>query len=94
MLGQHWLAPIVSRLRSWPWNGQQIAIQTSPAMTESLGGSIVRATAEAAEHPGLYQAFYGDATTIQLTMRPGWAVDPDELAQLMWAPADEGVPNG
>ena len=90
----HWLSPIVRRLASWPYNGQQINIETSPAMTEALGGSIDRATAEAAEHPGLYQMTTTDCQTIQLTMRPGWSVDPDELAHLMWVPADEAVPNG
>lgn len=89
MVSQHWLLPIVRRIAGWPWEGRRTQIETSPAMTDALGGAIMRATAEAVEHPGLYQAYYADAPTIQLTMRPGWSIEPDELAELMWLPADE-----
>ena len=90
---RHWLAPIAKYLNSWPWNGRELAIETSPVMTESLGGAIDRATAEAAEHPGIYQAYTADCPTIQLTMRPGWSVEPDELAILMGTDT-EAAPNG
>lgn len=79
-------------LNSWPWQGQEMVIPGSNGMTEGLGSNLVLATEEAARYPGLYQAYQGDCPTIQLTMRTGWYVDPDDLG--FGLGSDEGGPNG
>lgn len=63
----------------FPWQGVETNWTLSNVIPEALGGAQVRATEEAAEHPGLYQARYDDIPTIQLTLRPGYATSPDEL---------------
>lgn len=69
-------------LNGWSWRGREANWELSPAITEALGGAQVRATEEAAEHPGLYQARYDDIPSVQLTMRPGWATSPADLEMI------------
>lgn len=76
---------LMMAVNDWPWNGRLETYPTSPVVTDALGGAVIRATEEAAEHPGLYQAYTADAYTIQLTMRPGFSVDAQTLADLSMA---------
>lgn len=63
----------------YPWQGQQFNLPTGTPERRGLAGAQVRATAEAADHPGLYQARYGDAVTPQVGIRPALIVPPSEL---------------
>lgn len=62
----------------FPWQGQQYNAPLSSQITEGLGAVILRATAEAASHPGLYQARYDDSVTPQEWIRPALIVPPSE----------------
>lgn len=63
----------------YPWQGDQFNLPTTTPERRGLGGAQVRATAEAAQHPGLYQARYDDAVTPQETVRPALIIPPSEL---------------
>lgn len=69
---------MAQRLNGYPWQGQEYNAPLSNEVTEGLGGAIERATAEAALHPGLFQARYDDAVTDQMAIRPVLIVPPSE----------------
>ena len=63
----------------FPWNGLEYNETLSGRYTRGMGAAIIRATNEAATHPGLYAARYDDAVTPQQGIRPALIVPPSEL---------------
>jgi len=64
----------------YPWQGQQYNERLSPRITFGLGRAILRATAEAAQHTGLFHARYDDARTPQELIRPALQIQPSQRA--------------
>lgn len=65
----------------YAWQGQQFNLPTTTPERRGLGGAQMRAAFEAASHPGLYQARYDDAVTLQQTIRPALIIPPSEQAK-------------
>lgn len=88
---------MAQRIASWPWDGQEYNAPLSNGVTVALGGAIRRATAEAATHPGLYQARSDDIVSPQEWVRPALVIPPSELDQwnaILRTNIDGGRSNG
>lgn len=70
---------MAERKAGFPWQGVEYNETLSGRYTRGMGAAIMRATSEAATHPGLYAARYDDAVTPQQGIRPALIVPPSEL---------------
>lgn len=67
-----------------PWNGQQLVVELSNEITETLGEPLETAITEGTPYPGAYTSFTGDAITPQLYVRPGYTQPtPGELDAML-----------
>lgn len=68
-----------------PWQGLEYNERLSPRITRGLGLAMLRATVEAARHPGLNgliqgQVTYADAPSLQQLIRPALMIQPSQRA--------------